>query len=184
MQKSPIQKTYILFLIAAIVLSFMIGDKFASFRMYREQLAQAELVEIASAQALDNEEADNQKDIDTDADDKSSASQSDASSVKTENNNQTSAAKPSKNTDTKTGAKPSAAKNSEAKPAAGQTQAININTASKSELISLPGIGEVKAQAIIDYREKYGKFYSTEEIMNVKGIGEKTYASLKDLICV
>ncbi len=61
---------------------------------------------------------------------------------------------------------------------------ININTASKDALISLPGIGDVKAQAIIDYRNKNGKFKTIEEIVNVSGIGEKTFESLKDLITV
>jgi len=61
---------------------------------------------------------------------------------------------------------------------------INLNTAGKEDLMSLPAIGEVKAQAIIDYREKYGDFLSTEEIMNINGIGDKTYELLKDRICI
>lgn len=61
---------------------------------------------------------------------------------------------------------------------------VNINTASISELQSLPQIGKVVAQRIIDYREKQGKFEKIEEIMKIKGIGEKTFLKLKDLITV
>lgn len=61
---------------------------------------------------------------------------------------------------------------------------VNLNTASVSELTTLPGIGEVKAKAIIEYRVANGGFKSIEEIMNVKGIGEKTFLKLKDLIYV
>ncbi len=61
---------------------------------------------------------------------------------------------------------------------------ININTANLEELQKLPGIGPSKAQAIIDYREKVGEFKSIEEIKNVKGIGEKTYEKLKELITI
>ena len=59
---------------------------------------------------------------------------------------------------------------------------ININTASLSELISLPGIGEKKAQAIIEYRKKIGGFESKEDIMKVRGIGEGIYTKIKDII--
>jgi competence protein ComEA len=64
------------------------------------------------------------------------------------------------------------------------SELININTATISELTSLPGIGNVKAQNIINYRETFGKFKSIEEINNVTGVGEKTFEALKDLICV
>ena len=65
-----------------------------------------------------------------------------------------------------------------------QTGKININTADVDELISLPGIGETKARAIIEYREAYGGFVSTEEIMEVKGIGQSTYEKIKELITI
>ena len=61
---------------------------------------------------------------------------------------------------------------------------VNINTAGLEELKSLPGIGEVKAKAILAYREKYGGFVAEEEITEVKGIGSATYEKLKKLITV
>jgi len=61
---------------------------------------------------------------------------------------------------------------------------ININTASLVELQKLPRIGEKVAQRIIDFRKKNGKFKRTEELMKVKGIGEKMFNRLKDLITV
>ena len=61
---------------------------------------------------------------------------------------------------------------------------ININTASKSELMELEGIGEVTAQAIIDYREKNGRFKTIEEIKNVSRIGEKSFEKIKDKITI
>ena len=65
-----------------------------------------------------------------------------------------------------------------------QNKVININFASLSELVQLPGIGDVIAQDIIDYRNKYGQFKSKEELINVKGIGEKKFEKIKDLISV
>ncbi|MBQ8586812.1 MAG: ComEA family DNA-binding protein [Oscillospiraceae bacterium] len=61
---------------------------------------------------------------------------------------------------------------------------ININTAEKEELMSLPGIGETYAEQIIAYREEQGPFTSIEEIMKVSGIGESRFESLKGLITV
>ena len=61
---------------------------------------------------------------------------------------------------------------------------ININTASLEQLKTLSEIGDVKAQAIIDYREANGGFASIEELVNVKGIGSKTLDNLIDRITV
>ncbi len=61
---------------------------------------------------------------------------------------------------------------------------ININTASSEELQTLYRIGPALAGRIIEYRESYGNFETKEEIMEVKGIGEKTYERIKDFICV
>ena len=61
---------------------------------------------------------------------------------------------------------------------------VNINTANKEKLETLPGIGETTAQKIIDYRETNGKFKTIEDIKNVSGIGDAKFESLKDKITV
>lgn len=61
---------------------------------------------------------------------------------------------------------------------------ININTANQDALMALPGIGETKAQAIIDYRTQHGPFTAPEDLMKVSGIGPATYDKLKDLITI
>ena len=65
-----------------------------------------------------------------------------------------------------------------------QSKLININTATLVELDSLPGIGEKKAQSIINYREENGPFKVKEDITNVSGIGDKIFEDIKDLITV
>ena len=56
---------------------------------------------------------------------------------------------------------------------------VNINTAGLSELKSLPGIGDAKAKAIIEYRNTYGTFKDISDIKNVSGIGDKLYETIK-----
>lgn len=72
-------------------------------------------------------------------------------------------------------------------PAASSTperQRVNINTASLELLDTLPGIGLVKAQAIVDFRNQQGPFQRTDELMKVPGIGPTTYQALRDLVTV
>lgn len=61
---------------------------------------------------------------------------------------------------------------------------VNINTANDDELRTLDGVGPATAEKIINHREKNGRFKSIEDIMDVSGIGEKTFERLKDDICV
>jgi len=71
---------------------------------------------------------------------------------------------------------------SAAKPAL--TSPININTASAGELDTLPGIGAKTAARIVEYRQKNGPFKKIEELMNVRGVGEKNFLKLKEHITV
>lgn len=61
---------------------------------------------------------------------------------------------------------------------------ININTATAQELTSIPGIGEITAQRIVEYRMKYGKFYSLNDLLHIKGIGESTLEDIRPYITV
>ena len=61
---------------------------------------------------------------------------------------------------------------------------VNLNTATREELMTLPGIGEAKADAVIAYREENGGFSSPEEIMNISGIKEAVFSQIKDRITV
>jgi competence protein ComEA len=61
---------------------------------------------------------------------------------------------------------------------------VNINTASAAELDTLPGIGAKTAALIVEYRQKNGPFKKIEELMNVRGVGEKNFLKLKPQITV
>jgi competence protein ComEA len=67
-------------------------------------------------------------------------------------------------------------------PAAVQKTIINLNTATVDQLMTLPGIGQKTAERILEYRTKSGGFKKIEELMNVKGIGEKSFLKLKPLV--
>ena len=71
-----------------------------------------------------------------------------------------------------------------AKAKATATDPINLNAATAVQLQTLPGVGASAAQRILDYRQKNGSFKKIEELMNVKGIGEKSFLKLKPLITV
>jgi competence protein ComEA len=62
--------------------------------------------------------------------------------------------------------------------------ALNLNTATKDELVALSGIGPAKAQAILDYRVQHGGFKSVDELKDVKGIGARRFEKLKPELTV
>jgi competence protein ComEA len=69
----------------------------------------------------------------------------------------------------------------EARPAAAT---INLNTATAGDLEKLPGIGQKVAARIVDYRQKNGPFKKVEELMNVQGIGEKSFLQIRSQLTV
>ena len=73
---------------------------------------------------------------------------------------------------------------SDSAPTVNNDGKLDINTASLQQLQLLPGVGEVLAQRIIDYREENGNFQTIEELMNVQGIGEAKFAGMKQRIKV
>jgi competence protein ComEA len=68
--------------------------------------------------------------------------------------------------------------------AAAAATPLNLNTATAAQLESLPGIGARTAERIVEYRQKNGGFKKIEELMNVRGVGEKSFLKLKPLITV
>ncbi|HAU4877613.1 TPA: ComEA family DNA-binding protein [Aeromonas hydrophila] len=83
----------------------------------------------------------------------------------------------------KPAAKP-AAKPATTVTAAKESGKVNLNTASINELTALKGIGEKKAQAIVDYREKQGKSTTVDQLADVSGIGPATLEANRDMIIV
>jgi len=69
------------------------------------------------------------------------------------------------------------------KPAAGD-KLVNINTADAGQLVNLPQIGPKMAQRILDFRKSNGNFKRVQDLMKVKGIGEKVFAKLQPLITI
>jgi competence protein ComEA len=76
------------------------------------------------------------------------------------------------------------AKSATSKPAATPSSPVNLNTATQAQIEALPGIGPKVAQRIIEYRQKNGQFKKIEDVMNVKGIGEKSFLKLKPYLTV
>ncbi len=70
------------------------------------------------------------------------------------------------------------------KPTAETSAQLNLNTATQAQLEMLPGIGASTAQRIIEYRQKSGGFKKVEDLMNVRGVGEKSFLKLKPLVTV
>ncbi|MBZ5499015.1 MAG: helix-hairpin-helix domain-containing protein [Acidobacteriia bacterium] len=64
------------------------------------------------------------------------------------------------------------------------TEKVNLNTATAEQLQTLPGIGPALAKTIIEHRTKSGKFNKIEELLNVKGVGEKKFQKIKDRLVV
>lgn len=62
--------------------------------------------------------------------------------------------------------------------------AVNLNSATREQLEALPGIGPRTAALILEYRQKNGGFKKAEELMNIKGIGEKSFLKLKPMVVV
>jgi competence protein ComEA len=70
------------------------------------------------------------------------------------------------------------------KPAPAVSTPVNLNTATAADLEALPGVGAATARLIIEHREKNGGFKKVEELMNIKGIGEKSFLKLKPMVVV
>lgn len=71
-----------------------------------------------------------------------------------------------------------------AKSAPAVTTPVNLNTATVADLEALPGVGAATAKLIVEHREKNGGFKKVEELMNIKGIGEKSFLKLKPMVTV
>jgi competence protein ComEA len=79
---------------------------------------------------------------------------------------------------------PEQQKAQKSKPAASAASPVNLNTATAADLQALPGVGAATAKLIIEHRQKNGGFKKIEELMTIKGIGEKSFLKLKPMITV
>lgn len=68
--------------------------------------------------------------------------------------------------------------------AAGQGETVNINTATLEELMTLPGIGEAKGRAILEYREEHGGFDTVQQLVDISGISQRMVDEWGDRVCV
>lgn len=78
---------------------------------------------------------------------------------------------------------PASAETQEARPAT-PAPSVNVNTATVAQFEALPGIGPSMAQRIVAYREKNGPFKKLEDLMNIQGIGEKSFLKLRPLLTI
>jgi competence protein ComEA len=76
------------------------------------------------------------------------------------------------------------AQDSRPAPGSAAVATVNLNTATVEQLETLPGIGKATAERILEYRQKNGAFKKIEDLMNVRGIGEKSFLRLKPLVTV
>lgn len=82
------------------------------------------------------------------------------------------------------GTSQTAGADSSSNPSQSTNNKVNLNTAQKADLMKLTGIGDKKADQILAYRQQHGRFKTIDEIKQVSGIGDKTFLSLKDQLCV
>ena len=75
-------------------------------------------------------------------------------------------------------------KPAKARTAAAPASPLNLNTATVAQLQALPGVGAATAKLIVEHRQKNGGFKKVEELMNIKGIGEKSFLKLKPMVTV
>jgi competence protein ComEA len=75
-------------------------------------------------------------------------------------------------------------KSSKSKAEAAPSAPLNLNTATVAQLDALPGVGTATAKLIVEHRQKNGGFKKVEELMNIKGIGEKSFLKLKSMVTV
>ncbi len=85
---------------------------------------------------------------------------------------------------TKAPAAAAPAKSTRASKTPAPSAPVNLNTASQAQLEALPGVGPKAAQRILDFRKQNGNFKKIEDLMNVKGFGEKTFLKLKPMLTV